>query len=180
MGSSTARRVLHVGVITCSEAGPRHREAWPNSAATFRRKRNKNAPLGASTMSRKLCFRLIRAAPPEPNEWSPEGPERSGGAEGLTTRSVEANSRAIVQRGSRTFGDWQRYRSTFNEAIGLPAMSEHLPGVTKTVQPAVSFDGAATAERSSPGRISSSILVLRIANHAPTRLECYAARRCSP
>jgi len=67
----------------------------------------------------------------------------------------------IVKRGSRTFGDWQRYRSTFNEAIGLPAMSEHLPGVTMTVQPAVSFEGAATAERSSPGRISSSILVFR-------------------
>jgi hypothetical protein len=28
------------------------------------------------------------------------------------------------------FGDWRRYRSAFIEAIGLPAMSEHLPGVT--------------------------------------------------
>lgn len=37
-----------------------------------------------------------------------------------------------------TFSDWRRYRSTFNEAIGLPAMSEHLPGVTMTVQLAVS------------------------------------------
>ena len=90
-------------------------------------------------MSRKLRFRLIRAAPPEPIEWSPEGPERSGGAEGLTTRSVEANSReertTVVLK---TFSDWRRYRSTFNEAIGLPAMSEHLPGVTMTVQLAVS------------------------------------------
>jgi len=49
------------------------------------------------------------------------------------------DTHATVQWGSRTFGDWQRYRSTFNEAIGLPAMSEHLPGVTMTVQPAVSF-----------------------------------------
>lgn len=39
---------------------------------------------------------------------------------------------------SRTFCDWQRYRSAFNEAIELPAMSEHLPGVTMTVQLAVS------------------------------------------
>jgi hypothetical protein len=36
------------------------------------------------------------------------------------------------------FGDWRRYRSTFNEAIGLPAMSEHLPEVTMKVQLAVS------------------------------------------
>ena len=28
------------------------------------------------------------------------------------------------------FSDWRRYRSAFSEAIGLPAMSEHLPGVT--------------------------------------------------
>jgi len=89
-------------------------------------------------MSRKLCFRLIHAAPPEPIEWSPEGPERSGGAEGLTTRSVEAIHGRSCNSGSQTFGDWRRYRSAFKEAIGLPAMSEHLPGVTMTVQPAVS------------------------------------------
>jgi hypothetical protein len=31
---------------------------------------------------------------------------------------------------SRRVRDWRRYRSAFSEAIGLPAMSEHLPGVT--------------------------------------------------
>lgn len=36
------------------------------------------------------------------------------------------------------FGDWQRYRSAFIEAIGLLAMSERLPGVTMTVHLAVS------------------------------------------
>jgi hypothetical protein len=40
------------------------------------------------------------------------------------------------------FGDWRRYRSAFNEAIGLLAMSEHLPGVTMTVQLAVSYRAA--------------------------------------
>lgn len=34
--------------------------------------------------------------------------------------------------------DWRRYRAAFHEAIGLPAMSQHLPGVTMTVQLAVS------------------------------------------
>ena len=54
--------------------------------------------------------------------------------------------RAMGDNRSRTFGDWQRYRSAFNEAIELPAMSEHLPGVTMTVHLAVSRGG----ERQAP------------------------------
>jgi hypothetical protein len=46
---------------------------------------------------------------------------------------------------SQTFCDWRRYRSAFNEAIELPAMSEHLPGVTMTVHQAVS--GMASGKR---------------------------------
>ena len=53
----------------------------------------------------------------------------------MTTRSVEAIHARLATEDSRTFGDWRRYRSAFSEAIGLPAMSEHLPGVT--------MDGAA-------------------------------------
>ena len=58
---------------------------------------------------------------------------------GLTTRPVEAIHAKSGQSGLRTFCDWRRYRSAFNEAIGLPAMSEHLPGVTMTVHLAVSL-----------------------------------------
>ena len=44
-----------------------------------------------------------------------------------------------------------------DEAVGRLAMSEHLPGVTMTVQLAVSvWLERRTAEWSSPGRISSS------------------------
>ena len=74
----------------------------------------------------------------------------------MTTRSAEAIHARSDDSESGTFGDWRRYRSTFNEAIGLLAMSEHLPGVTITVQLAVSNKERRTAERSSPGRISSS------------------------
>ena len=56
----------------------------------------------------------------------------------MTTRSAEAIRARPEHRCSRTFCDWQRYRSAFNEAIELPAMSEHLPGVTMTVHLAVS------------------------------------------
>ena len=48
----------------------------------------------------------------------------------MTTRSVEAIHARSDESGPLTFCDWRRYRSAFNEAIGLPAMSEHLPGVT--------------------------------------------------
>ena len=81
--------------------------------------------------------------------------------------------------GTRTFSDWQRYRSAFSEAIGLPAMSEHLPGVTMTVQLAVSHERAASAERSSPGRISSVHRVIQRAGITATDLT-YAARRWPP
>jgi hypothetical protein len=116
------------------------------------------------------------AAPLEPNEWSPEGPERSGGAVRLDDSFGGGDSRATrMTVKSRTFGDWQRYRSTFHEAIGLLAMSEHLPGVTITVQLAVSNEERRTAERSSPGRtrefiMSSDLLWTRL------RLSDQAAR----
>jgi len=42
----------------------------------------------------------------------------------------------------KTFSDWRRYRSAFSEAIELPAMSEHLPGVTMTVHLAVSHEAS--------------------------------------
>ena len=93
-----------------------------------------------------LRFRLIGATPPEPDEWSPEGPERSGGAVRLDDSFGGGDSRVMTTAWSRTFCDWQRYRSAFNEAIELPAMSEHLPGVTMTVQLAVSRAG----ERQAP------------------------------
>ena len=76
----------------------------------------------------------------------------------MTTRSAEAIHARSGGHESGTFGDWQRYRSTFSEAIGLLAMSEHLPGVTITVQLAVSLEGAASAERSSPGRTREFIM----------------------
>jgi hypothetical protein len=61
----------------------------------------------------------------------PKGRSEAEEPSGLTTRSVEAIPQRDLGEGrSRTFCDWQRYRSAFNEAIGLPAMSEHLPGVT--------------------------------------------------
>jgi len=97
----------------------------------------------------------------------------------LTTRSAEAIRARRLERCSPGFGDWQRYRSAFNEAIGLPAMSEHLPGVTMTVQLAVSRERAASAERSSPGRISSSIVSFT-SRSSPPHVWCHAACLCSP
>jgi len=54
-------------------------------------------------------------------------------------------------------------------------MSEHLPGVTKTVQLAVS--GRSGYRRAViSGQDLEFHTCLSIANHAPTRLGCYAAR----
>ena len=72
------------------------------------------------------------------------------------------------------FDDWRRYRSTFNEAIGLPAMSEHLPGVTMKVQLAVS---GRSGNRKAV--ISGQDLEFHSLSDRESRIhssECYAAR----
>ena len=82
------------------------------------------------------------------------------------------------QQALEPFDDWRRYRSAFDEAIGLLAMSEHLSGVTMTVQLAVSLRSG------EPKAVISGqdleFHVVSISWLLPRGIRLYATRRCSP
>jgi hypothetical protein len=66
------------------------------------------------------------------------------------------------------FSGWRRYRSAFSEAIGLPAMSEHLSGVTMYGAPGRLLgtrrgDGQAVIS----GQDLEFHIALRVANRPP-------------
>jgi hypothetical protein len=131
--------------------------------------------------SRKLCFRLMGATPPEPIEWSPEGPERSGGAVRLDDSVGGGDYARGEQRCSRTFGDWRRYRSAFFEAIGLPAMSEHLPGVTMNgAAGRLALHDASGRALSGHLRAGSRVSSFHQIAGSQSPLCCQATRRYSP
>ena len=144
-----------------------------------------NAIRSGATRSLLIRFSLVRSAGTCATDCFIKG------VRGLVLSAATAGLRSAAHRlvASNTSGSKDQswfsmsvnYRSAFIEAIGLPAISEHLPGVRgeRCSRPSRVVTRAASAERSSPDRISRFHRSFRKPALQPPAC-CHAARRCSP